>query len=1006
MMRKVLFIICLLLIPVSAFSATYYVAQTAGGTGTGASYENRMSVASHNAATFSGDDVIYLCDTITSQVDAPSNGTSGHVITYRGDDAGHEALLQPSSMSVSTGAAISLTSRSYITLYNETTQAVIDGQITSGTVDTLFADGHDNHDLIDMTGASNITIDNWEFKRGYKVTWSTGASDITFTRCKFDLNRMGGLYFSGDSSNITIGGSSGNANLFDRNVYKTDYGTNKIGADIYLYQLAGFVVSYNYLHGTIGGGNADGWSMIGMAIYGANDGVIEYNTIGYYGAKNFRGAIHNKGLSSTYTNHDIIIRFNDIYSMPLDVDWVYAGTGNAIVLTRDTYNYRIYGNRIHEVLGGIGMDINGESSVPDGANNIHIQDIYIWANSFSNIKKSVFSTSDGYSANTDDYDDIWFVNNSVNFSTNATVAATSLTGPLSSNFNYGDSTNGTDDTGSNPHIHIKNNIFQESLYGQAIKYSVGPFVEGDDGNWLDLDYNLHFDSAFPGGYKISWGGTVYDFDSGSLPAAWEANSPTPGNPLFTDVSTGDLTLGAGSPAINAGVDLSATSIADITVEHYSGTAQTFTFDMVLDPTTSWATPPVIVTALQSEQTAPVIGAYTYAAGGADETAPTLLQGSVVDTSGAVLSLTLSEQCTGTAGFTITPSGGAATLTYSGGTGADRQYTISRPIEYDETLTLSYAAGDVADLSSNALDTITNEPIINTSVIGSPGVYGVRVFGVENPTMWGYALASAWGVAAGSAPVDETGPTAAITTADPSAVVVDSLDIAWTCTDANGIYSSKWRVGAAPDASNGTIVTGSTPYSATTSGFSIGANTLYAGCSDPTGNWGSDSITVNYSATPACSGDYGPTGHTNTASSLNAGRISATKITLECDGTTESIKAYLGSVNTDAREFKLAIYTDNVGEPDALVVSTAATYSVSGVGPNWETIALAQALTAGDYWLAFLFEYNASTHYYETSAGTSRYYRYGSYWPDFPATWPTASDTHSTSAYEININFAE
>ena len=67
---------------------TFYVAQTSAGTGDGTSYDNRMSVLSHNAGAFSPDDVIYVSGTITSTIIPPSSGTSGHPITYDGYYAG------------------------------------------------------------------------------------------------------------------------------------------------------------------------------------------------------------------------------------------------------------------------------------------------------------------------------------------------------------------------------------------------------------------------------------------------------------------------------------------------------------------------------------------------------------------------------------------------------------------------------------------------------------------------------------------------------------------------------------------------------------------------------------------------------------------------------------------------------------------------------------------------------------------------------------------------------
>lgn len=51
------------------------------GCGSAAAASN---VTAHNAATFSGDDVIYLCDgTYADRITAPSSGTSGHLITYK-----------------------------------------------------------------------------------------------------------------------------------------------------------------------------------------------------------------------------------------------------------------------------------------------------------------------------------------------------------------------------------------------------------------------------------------------------------------------------------------------------------------------------------------------------------------------------------------------------------------------------------------------------------------------------------------------------------------------------------------------------------------------------------------------------------------------------------------------------------------------------------------------------------------------------------------------------------
>lgn len=116
--------------------------------------------------------------------------------------------------------------------------------------------------------------------------------------------------------------------------------------------------------------------------------------------------------------------------------------------------------------------------------------------------------------------------------------------------------------------------------------------------------------------------------------------------------------------------------------------------------------------------------------------------------------------------------------------------------------------------------------------------------------------SGYGVTIGSGGGDTTPPTVTISALipDPSSITSDSFSINGTVTDAVGATSCKWRLTSPPDGSNGTSITpftGGTSVnwpssgSATVSGFSRGANTLYVGCGDSAGNWGSDSMVVNY-----------------------------------------------------------------------------------------------------------------------------------------------------------------
>lgn len=100
--------------------------------------------------------------------------------------------------------------------------------------------------------------------------------------------------------------------------------------------------------------------------------------------------------------------------------------------------------------------------------------------------------------------------------------------------------------------------------------------------------------------------------------------------------------------------------------------------------------------------------------------------------------------------------------------------------------------------------------------------------------------------------DTTAPTVTITTSSPQTIATDSLPVIGMAYDAVWGTGSecKYRIGSEPGSSVGTTIAGLTysgtvNWSVATSGYSVGANTLYVGCGDAAGNWGSSSITVNY-----------------------------------------------------------------------------------------------------------------------------------------------------------------
>jgi hypothetical protein len=107
-------------------------------------------------------------------------------------------------------------------------------------------------------------------------------------------------------------------------------------------------------------------------------------------------------------------------------------------------------------------------------------------------------------------------------------------------------------------------------------------------------------------------------------------------------------------------------------------------------------------------------------------APTLVSATIA-ADGDSISILLSESVTigagGNGGFVLTPSGGASTATYSSGDTTDTLvYTLSRTIDYGETITLAYTqpgSGVEASDDQQDLATFSGEEVANGSLINVP-----------------------------------------------------------------------------------------------------------------------------------------------------------------------------------------------------------------------------------------------------------------------------------------------
>ncbi|HRU39550.1 MAG TPA: hypothetical protein P5511_06705, partial [Candidatus Goldiibacteriota bacterium] len=130
-----------------------------------------------------------------------------------------------------------------------------------------------------------------------------------------------------------------------------------------------------------------------------------------------------------------------------------------------------------------------------------------------------------------------------------------------------------------------------------------------------------------------------------------------------------------------------------------------------------------------------------------------------------------------------------------------------------------------------------------------------------------------------------------------------------------------------------------------------------------------SPTMTYTAGACtCPGIFG----SNTTGTYNydvSGYFNSSRFELAEDAVASAINVNIGSTNGTARAM-VAIYTNSVNRPDALVVE-AGPYTVAA---GWNNIAIpATPLTAGSYWLAIQFEPGAQLNFGYVPGGTTEYY---------------------------------
>jgi hypothetical protein len=170
-MKKLLIVaLTIFCLPFSSWATTYYMradgsaANKGAATGPCGTVGNTMSITTHNAQTFSGDDIITLCNdggNYTTTLVIPSSGTSGHVITYLFGSGAKFSAAHWNQSGANGDAAIYANGLSYLTIDGGTNGTI---EATDNGTTSTFGGSHTtalaNHGVKIEGGTTGSTIKN------------------------------------------------------------------------------------------------------------------------------------------------------------------------------------------------------------------------------------------------------------------------------------------------------------------------------------------------------------------------------------------------------------------------------------------------------------------------------------------------------------------------------------------------------------------------------------------------------------------------------------------------------------------------------------------------------------------------------------------------------------------------------------------------------------------------------------------------------------------------------
>lgn len=320
-----LFILIFLLIASPCFGATYTVTQTGAG-------------ADYSAATFNSesgdfsDDTFYFSGTITTRIIPAIYGTSGHPVILDGYQAGDfdpwgggtdNCILSGSTAGVRIAGGLD-----YITVQDFRAT----GGGTSYAIMSVYNTTSSTNVSIGITFQRNYVYDaNLNLFLAYTIVGGNGYQNSSYLT--LDGNRMVGY---GKSTDATQGLNFARADdLVLKNNEFGGGGASNCTSDnvIEFHDVNRGLVEYNYIHSAY---NQSGIAIKELSNLVNNDVIVRFNKFYNNGSTTDNGRGISLTMNAGYSNHDIYLYGN----------YIYSGADFGIDIHRGNYNVHVWSNII------------------------------------------------------------------------------------------------------------------------------------------------------------------------------------------------------------------------------------------------------------------------------------------------------------------------------------------------------------------------------------------------------------------------------------------------------------------------------------------------------------------------------------------------------------------------------------------------------------------------------------------------------------------------------------